>query len=311
MKVAELIEELEKKSGLNKEEIKKMIENKIRELNNLITIEGAIYIIAREMGIELPSERKKVKISSILPGIKRLNFYGRVFRISRIVEFNVGGKKGRVVNLYVGDDSGYVKVVLWNDQVDFIDKGKIGIGSAVQVINGFSKEGSYGEVEVHLGSNGLLKVLDYIKDLPSAEELEQKFSSFERVKIKDIKIGNSEVVGFIVKVFKANYIFEDNGEKFFVLPTLIDDGTGALRVIFFRDVAEYLISKRVEELENLNDDARRKIIEENVLGKEVLVRGRVRKNEVTEKLELVASYVNSLNYTDETYKLMEEFENGR
>ncbi|MFH7880763.1 MAG: DUF2240 family protein [Candidatus Aenigmatarchaeota archaeon] len=312
MKIDELLDELEKKSGLSKEEIKKKIDEKIKELNNLITVEGAIYLIAREMGIELPSERKKIKISSILPGIRRLNFYGRVFRISKVVEFNVGGRKGRVVNLYVGDDSGYVRVVLWNDQVDFVDKGKIKIGSAVQIINGFSKEGNYGEVEIHLGPSGLLKVLEDIKGLPSAEELEQKFSSFERMKIKDVKIGNVEIVGFIVRVFKANYIVENNdGEKFLFLPTLMDDGTATIRVIFFRDLAEYLVGKNIREIEKLEEGQRKKIIEENVLGKEVVVQGRVRKNELTEKLELIASYVNSLNYTNETYKLVGEFENGR
>jgi len=311
MRINELLEELEKKSGRSREEINRRIENKIKELNNLITVEGAIYIVAREMGIELPTERRRIKISSILPGIRKLNFYGRVFRISKVVEFNVGGRRGKVVNLLVGDDSGYVKVVLWNDQVEYVNKGKLTIGSVVQIINGFSKEGNYGEVEVHLGSNGLLKVLNDLKDLPSAEELEQRFSSFERVKIKDIRIGNAEIVGFIVRVFKANYIVESDGEKLLVLPTLMDDGTSTIRVVFFRDLAEYLIGMSTEEFGRLDEKNRNEIIEKKVLGRELLVQGRVKRNEVSEKLEMIASYVNPLNYTYETYKLMEEFENGR
>ncbi|MCS7094037.1 MAG: DUF2240 family protein [Candidatus Aenigmarchaeota archaeon] len=310
MRVSELLDELERKSGISREELRRKIEEKIRELNNLITVEGAIYIVARELGVELPSERRKIKISSILPGIRRLNFYGRVFRISKIVEFNVGGKKGRVVNLYVGDESGYVKVPLWNDQVDYVDKGKIKIGSVVQVINAFSKEGSFGEVEVSLGANGLIKILDDIKDLPSAEELEQKFSSFERVKIKDVRIGNAEIVGYVVKVFKASYIVETDVDKFLYIPTLMDDGTGVIRVIFFRELAEYVLGKSLREVENIPEDKRSEFVEENLLGKEFVVQGRVRKNELNEKLELVASYVNPLNYTEESYKLMEELENG-
>jgi hypothetical protein len=68
MRVEELLEELERKSGLSREELTKRIEKKINELNNLITVEGAIYLVARELGIELPSERRRVMISSILPG---------------------------------------------------------------------------------------------------------------------------------------------------------------------------------------------------------------------------------------------------
>ncbi|MEM5815208.1 MAG: OB-fold nucleic acid binding domain-containing protein [Candidatus Aenigmatarchaeota archaeon] len=309
MRVNELFEELMRKSGLSKEELKEKIENKIKELNNLITIEGAIYIIAREIGIELPSERKRVKISSILPGIKRLNFCGRVFRISKIVEFDTRGKKGRVVNLFIGDNSGYVRLSLWNDQVEYVDKGKIKVGSVVQIINGYSKEGMFGEVEVSLGSNGLIKVLNDVDDLPSAEELEQKFSSYERISIRNIRKGNVEIVGFVVRVFKANYIVEFNEDKFLFIPTLMDDGTGILRVIFFRDVAEYILGRSLKEFEKISEERRKRMIEENILGKEFLVRGVVRKNELTEKLELIASYVNALNYTDESYKLMEEFEN--
>jgi ssDNA-binding replication factor A large subunit len=204
MGVEELLQELEKKSGLSREELMKRIDNKIIELDNLITVEGAIYLVARELGIELPSPRRRVTISSILPGMRKVSFMGRVFKISRIVEFGVGNK-GKVVNLFVGDATGYVKIPLWNEQVSFVDQKKVTVGSLIQVINGFAREGIYGEVEVSLGRFGLLKVLDTeIPEIPSAEELVQKFSSFERVKIRDIRPGNFEITGFIVKIFKAN-----------------------------------------------------------------------------------------------------------
>jgi len=184
---------LEKKSGLSREEIMKRIERKINELDNLITVEGAIYLVARELGIELPSERRRVTISSIVPGMRRVSFIGRVFKISRVVEFGVG-RKGKVVNLYIGDSTGYVKIPLWNEQVNFVSQKKVTVGSLVQIINGYAKEGIYGEVEVSLGRLGMLKVLETENpEIPTAEELSQKFSSFERAKIKDVKPGNFEI----------------------------------------------------------------------------------------------------------------------
>jgi len=62
MNVEKLIEELERKSGLSREELMKRIDKKIIEQDNLITIVGAIYLVARELGIELPSERRRVTI---------------------------------------------------------------------------------------------------------------------------------------------------------------------------------------------------------------------------------------------------------
>ena len=310
MRLDELISYIEKKSGLTREEIKKRIDDKIKELKDLITVEGSVYLVARELGIELPSDRRNVKISSILPGIRKLNFFGRVFKISKIVEFDAGGRKGRVVNLFVGDDSGYVKIPLWNDQVDYVDQGKIKVGSAIQIINGYSKEGSYGEVEVAIGSNGLIKILDDdVKGIPSAEELIQKFSSFERVKIKDIRIGNAEISAFIVRVFKANYIVNSDGDRILVIPTLVDDGTGDLRVVFFRELAENLLNSSLNEIEKIREEERKEFIEKKILCREFLIKGRVKRNEIFDRYEMVATYVNPLNYTEESYKLMEELEN--
>ena len=309
MNVEKLIEELERKSGLSREELMKRIDKKIIEQDNLITIVGAIYLVARELGIELPSERRRVTISSIIPGMRRVSFVGRVFKVSRVVEFGVG-KKGKVVNLFVGDSTGYVKIPLWNEQVSYIDQKKVVIGSLVQVINGFAREGLYGEVEVSLGKSGMLKVLDYeIQEIPSAEELSQKFSSFEKIKIKDIKPGNFEIIGFIVKVFKSSYVYNSNGEKIMVLPTLIDDGTGDIRVSFFREIAEALAGISVEELEKMNEDERKYFLEERLLGREIIVMGRVKKNEMYDRLEMIATNIKPFNPTEESYKLVEELEN--
>ena len=309
MKVEELLEELEKKSGLSREELMKRIDKKISELDNLITIVGAIYLVARELGIELPSEKRRVTISSIVPGMRRVSFIGRVFKISRIVEFGVGNK-GKVVNLFVGDVTGYVKIPLWNEQVGFIDQKKVTVGSLIQVINGFAREGIYGEVEVSLGKFGMIKVLDYeIPEIPSAEELIQKFSSFEKVKIKDIRPGNFEITGFIVKVFKTNYVYNSNGEKIMIVPTLIDDGTGDIRVSFFRELAETLVGTSVDELEKIEEDKRKSFLEERLLGKEIIVEGRVKKNEMYDRLEMVATNIKPFNPTEESYKLVEELEN--
>jgi replication factor A1 len=309
MKIERLLEELEKKSGLKREEIMKKIERKINELDNLITVEGAIYLVARELGIELPSERRRVTISSIVPGMRRVSFIGRVFKISRVVEFGVG-RKGKVVNLYIGDSTGYVKVPLWNEQVNFLNQKKITVGSLVQIINGYAKEGIYGEVEVSLGRLGMLKVLETENpEIPTAEELSQRFSSFERAKIKDVKPGNFEIVGFIVKIFKADYVYKSDGEKMMIIPTLIDDGTGNIRVSFFRELAETLAGTSIDELEKIEEEKRKSFLEERLLGKEIIVEGRVKKNEMYDRLEMIATNIKPFNPTEESYKLVEELEN--
>ena len=312
MTVEELISKIKQKSGLQEEEIKERINKKLEELKDLINEEGAAYLVAKDLGIELPSKRKQLKISDIMPGVRNVNFIGRVFKISKINEFERGQTKGRVVNLYVGDDTGFVRLPLWNDQVDYVKEGRLSPGSVIQVINGMSRENIYGDIEISLGRFGMIKIIDDTGELPSTDTLLSRFlgSVYERTNIKDITPGAFEIKATVVKVFKSNFIFENNTEKAIFLSVIVDDGTGDLRVTFFRSLAEKLLDADPDKLETMNENERQTYVEKKILGRELLIKGKVRKNVRFDRLEMIADDVKDLNALEESKKLLEEIEGG-
>ncbi|MBI4440656.1 DNA-binding protein [Candidatus Woesearchaeota archaeon] len=66
--------------------------------------------------------------------------------------FSKFGKDGRVCNAIVKDDSGQVKLTLWNDEVDAIN-----VGDIVQITNGYVKEWQ-GELQLSAGKFGKMEV---------------------------------------------------------------------------------------------------------------------------------------------------------
>jgi replication factor A1 len=325
MALEDIIELIIKKTGLPREEIMQKIEEKYEELSGLVTKEGAAYIVARSFGVELPSAVRGLQMKNILPGMRNLNVVGRVFRISPINEFvRFDGQPGKVVNLYIGDNTYYVKVPLWNDQTSIVSEGLIKVGDVVQLVNGMARESIFGDVEIVLGRYGSIRTLEGDFDIPSAQELEKRFfgNSVKRVRIAEAAPGKCEIKGIIVQVFKGKYIFDicpvcgstlENNKcsehgpvealHALVLSTVIDDGSGNIRAVFFRNTAERLIEMSAEEIFKLELEKRHELVQK-ILGRELVLTGRIRKNTRFDRLEFFVDDFKDLNVLEECKRLL-------
>jgi replication factor A1 len=327
----EILGKIQEKSGITKEELMSKIEKKQKDLFGLVSTEGAAYLIAKEHGIELSDNEKKLQIRDIVGGMKKINFSGRVFRTTKIIEFKRSdGSIGKVVNVYLGDSTGFIKLVLWDKQVKLVEDETIKLGDTIEAANGSVKENVYGDVEVTIGRFGSIRAIDDL-GFPSIEELNRKFSfpTDTRIQINDIVPGNFEIRGTIMRVFKGKFIFKtcsicesvmeettgkpicvEHGEAEYnpclVVTTIIDDGTGDIRTVFFRDLAEKLIGISAGEINNLDLEKRYEVINERLLGKEILVKGRIRKNKMFDRLEMTANEYKDINILEESKRLLEE-----
>ncbi len=325
MGLEDIIELIIKKTSLPKEEIIQKIEEKYEELSGLVTKEGAAYIVARSFGVELPSAVRGLQMKNILPGMRNLNVVGRVFKISPINEFvRSDGQPGKVANLYIGDNSYYVKVPLWNDQTSIVSESLIKVGDVVQLVNGMARESIFGDVEIVLGRYGSIRTLEGDFDIPSAEELERRYfgNSVKRMRIAEATPGKCEIKGIIVQVFKGKYVFEvcpvcgsalENNKcsehgpvqalHALVISTVIDDGSGNIRAVFFRNTAERLIERSAEELFKLELEKRHELVQK-ILGRELVLTGRIRKNIRFDRLEFFVDDFKDLDVLEECKKIL-------
>lgn len=326
-----LLTELESKSNLKKSDIINLIDKKYLEMKDLITKEGALYLTAKELGVDLPENPSRMPIKSVIPGMRNINVIGRIFRISKINEFTKSnGTAGRVANVFIGDNTGFIRIPLWDEQVKLLEDNTISLGDVVQIGNGLARENTFGDVEISLGRFGAIVPIEDYVELPSIENLSKMFlnSSSERTNISNIIAGgNFEIKGTVIQLFKGNFLFEvcpmcgnkiennrciEHGDVTpnyaLVLSFVLDDGTEDLRCVLFREIAEKMCGIRSEELSMLDPERRYQLLSQKILGKEFILSGRVKKNKIFDKLEMMVNDFKDINPLEESKKLLDELE---
>ena len=321
----ELIKKIEEGTDLDKEKIKKLIEEKEAEFSGLISPEGAAHIVAKENGLNLLKEvSKDLKIDNMISGMRSVNVKGKIVRIFEPREFEKNGKKGKVASLIIGDETGQIRISLWDDQVKVIKE--LEEGESIEIINGYTKPNNMGKCELRIGKSGKIKKID--------EEIEAKGRKTTRSKIGDLSFGDwGEIRAALVQFFETKPFFfvcpecekkvidnkcDEHGEvkpkPCLIISGVMDDGSGNIRSVFFRDQAEKILGmetdkiyKETEEGKNL-DPMKEKL--NQVLGKEFIVRGRVKKNQFFEKPEFIVNEVEDVDAKKEAKKILNEIKNG-
>ncbi|MHA1222818.1 MAG: DUF2240 family protein [Candidatus Heimdallarchaeaceae archaeon] len=316
-----IIKKIKEKTNLTDEEINKKVLEKQQELSNLVSKEGAAYIIAKELGLDIfPKTKRRLEIKNIVPKLRNLNLTARVVKVFEPREFKKKEKTGKVANVILGDASGTIRLSLWDQQTEIVEKLKPGM--PVEVFGAYTRENGIGGVEIRLGNKGGVKLLEE-SDLPPLEKITR--TELTRKNIIDLKDGSfGEIRAAVVQLFETNVFFEicplcgtrvtKNNDKFvcnehgevepkeaIVLSGVIDDGTGNIRAVFFRDNALKLIGMSMDEALKIKDSFFDNI---DVLGKEFIMFGRVRRNKMFNRLEFIVNNIKEVNLEEEINKII-------
>lgn len=94
-----------------------------------------------------------MKISELKPGMRRVEVEAKVLNLSEAREVTTrAGEQSRVATADVTDDSGTVKLTLWNEQID-----QVKVNSSVKIENGYITS-FRGETQLNVGRYGKLTV---------------------------------------------------------------------------------------------------------------------------------------------------------
>lgn len=296
-----LIERVAASSGLEKEEIERRVEARRAKLSGLISKEGAAQIIAAELGVSF--DNIEVKIVELMPGMKKVNVVGKVITTFPVREFEKNGKKGKVANFVIADETSNIRVVLWDTaHIELVEKGEIGQDSVVEISNG-----SMRETEIHLGSFSEIKKSDKVLENVKTEKV------VEEKEIEGLQQGqNVRVRGIVVQMFNPKFFYvcpecnkkavqdsegfscKEHGKvqakERSLLNFVVDDGTETIRVVLFSEEVEKLISH-----EDLKDYQKLAVFREDFLGGEVYVSGNVRKNQLFGNIEIIGQDVEKVD----------------
>ena len=129
----QLVQFISDNSGVSVDEIEKKIEAKQAKLAGLISKEGAAQVIAAELNINF--DKQIVKISHLVPGMRKINLVGKIIELFPVREYNKNGRSGRIGSFILADETSNVRTVLWDENhIDLIDKGQIKKDGCVEIM---------------------------------------------------------------------------------------------------------------------------------------------------------------------------------
>jgi len=225
------------RTDLTVNNIKEIMEEKIKETGELLTREGAAYIVANELGINILNDYDidtNLKIEDLVSGIGNATVNGRVLKVYPITTFlRSDGSKGKVGRLLIVDNTGTVNVVLWNGQTEVLESERIIKGQIIRVLHGYTRTGLDGKPEINLGSRGeiIIQPIDVNpEEYPEATDFEEKNS--EQIKIIDLKrdMMNVDVIARVEAVGSVREFKRTSGQAGKVVDLLLKDSTGIVRL---------------------------------------------------------------------------------
>jgi len=253
-------------------------------------------------------ELKRVSIGNLIPGMQNVDIAGIVTRISRR-GYSTEKGSGQLLAITLSDETGSIRLTLWNEE---IERAKDLAQGDVLKISGYVRSGIYGP-ELRLGRFGKI----------------ERAASSRRASIVELQEGQKkELRAALVQLFESNPFYEicptcglsmkedqegnynciNHGriEPAYALHIsgVLDDGTGALRCVAFKEVAEALLGVKVSQAKDIVLRKGMPALFGQAKLREYVLAGAVRRNKLFDRLEFIIDAVAEPDVKQEIEALM-------
>jgi len=228
------------RKDLTREEVLRLVEEKKREAEGYFTDEGAARVVASDLGVDVPQKpfRSKVLTRDLISGLSDVTVTGRVIIVYPPKVFpRSDGTRGKVARLLIADESGTLRVALWDEKADLVEAGKIEGGKIVRFSHGYTREGLDGKLELHMGLRGVIQVSP-----PEAIEGEYPpvknfFQKIEEITKEHRRVN---VLGVVEQVNPPSTFKRRDGTEGKVQRVQLRDKSGRITLVFWDQKAEEL-----------------------------------------------------------------------
>lgn len=241
-----LISQIISKLKVSREEILNKLEEKRRKTGGLISDNVLLRMIAAELGVEVASNKIEgltLLIGNLVPGLNDVSVAGRVIAIFPPKDLEKDRKRGRAKNasLIIADKSGAIHVVLWNDKTAYIEQNKVKVGQVLRFRHGYTTEGRFGNVELHISEKGEVEIesIEVAKNFPKITEFITKVGALDGT----FKNKRVNIIGTVKKISKASTFTRQNSTVGKVMRLTLVDETGEIPAVIW--------NAKVDEAEKL------------------------------------------------------------
>lgn len=326
-----LLENLMNKTGKSHDELSKLILDKVDELSGLVSEEGAIYIVASDLGVKLDQDKPKIeanlmKIDEITNPKTPVSLNVKVIRKYDKVSFSSkNGGEGEVQSILVGDETGIIRIVFWNDKTQILDN--VQELDNLKIINAYTRENTNQErIEVHYGQYSDIEVNPKGVEIELKEWTPQNIESVDK-KIIDVEDGDRNVkFDAIITDFEIprfylgcpecfKKVMQDDGvfscaehgavqaQKIPIINLVIDDSSAIINLVAFRDRAENLTKLDSKEIISLTENIEKfKEFSKTIVGSKISVVGNINLNNMTSEKQFILNQVLSIDFSEKLDK---------
>ena len=233
----------QQRSDLTIDKLRSLIEEKKQKIGaGYLTEQGALFLVAADLGISLDQQRSPLRISDLYVGAKDVTLYGRILTIYSPRQFarkdNTETTKNRTMVIY-DDDHSTIKIKLWDNKVQVPEEMGLRPGDMIKLSKGYVKSGLDGKPFINVGMDCQL---EKTKEAPSEiPDLNAMTRTIENV---DSPADNIIIEGFVRSNPRMSDYRDSRGNmsKSLQLQLFNEDGTKSLRTIIW-NVSETRLPK--------------------------------------------------------------------
>ena len=244
------------KPTLTREAVERLIQEEKAKAAGLLTDEAAAHLVASNLGMDGAGERieAKLKIGALTSGLNDVSLTGRVLHVflpPRTFQ-RADGRQGKVLRMLIGDATGIVAVVFWDDKADHIVASKVSRGKIIRVLHGYSRERQgTGEVEINVGNRGTV----YMEPLDAVDAEFPQMDSFFKTPAQISATGAVNVEGVIMGRSPPTTFKRKDGTDGKVARLNLEEGGRQITAVLWDD--------KVDEAAKWGDGTRVRIIGAN------------------------------------------------
>jgi replication factor A1 len=247
MTTQDFLDEIQAKNPqISKAQLLERLEAERAKTNGLLGDETLLRLIAAKLGVQVQQNHIQnsgiISSGKLFGGLYDVNVAGRLIAVFPVKTFQSEEKSGKFATLMLGDCDGLLRVVMWNEKADLVERGELKAGQAVRLLHGYTREDRYGKTELHLGTKSLIELQPQEKnEIPPLEKFTTKISSLNP------KSGNVHIAGTVKAVYGKNGFSRSDETNGVVMRLALRDDSGEVTVVVW--------DKRVEELEKMFRDS--------------------------------------------------------
>ncbi|MCW3984466.1 MAG: OB-fold nucleic acid binding domain-containing protein [Candidatus Bathyarchaeota archaeon] len=242
MTTQDLIAEITAKNPqITQTQLLEQLERERARTNGLLGDETLLRLIAAKLGVSVQQNNFQscgtITSGRLLAGLYDVNVSGRLIAVFPVKTFQGEEKSGKFATLMLGDCDGLLRVVLWNEKAELVERGELKPGQTVRLLHGYTREDRYGKVELHMGNKSQIEPLPPEKtNIPPIERFTTKIGALNS------NMGNVHVCGTVKAVYGKNGFTRGDTDGVVMRLALRDDSGEVVVVVW---------NEKVEELERL------------------------------------------------------------